>query len=721
LALCLITALWGGSLPQSEAAAPNFSAPDRLGGASAWDGINETQARLLSASTATGAESTLALGLQFHMQKDWKIYWRSPGDAGYPPTLDWSGSENFSEAGISWPAPIRFSVLGFETVGYHDDVVLPITVTLARPGEPASLRLAVNYLTCSTICVPAMAHLSLDIPAGAASPSEFAGLIQSSIDRVPGDGAKAGLAIEKVESGGTTKHPALEITARARDAFSAPDLFVEGSQTLRFGPPKSDLSDSDRLAHISIPVSAVPGAPLTLAGSDVTLTLVDGDRSAEYRSKVVPGAILPDAPPESSLAEFLAVLGFGVLGGLILNLMPCVLPVLSIKLLSVIDAGGRERRAARLGFLASAAGIIASFFVLAGVLAAFKAAGYAIGWGVQFQHPGFLTLMILLLTLFACNLWGWFEFRLPGWLGDVAGRSSDGRTLLGNFATGAFVTVLATPCSAPFLGTAIGFALARGPSEIFAIFAALGLGLSLPYLAVAAVPGLTAHLPKPGHWMISLRKILGLALVATAIWLLAVLALQTSVAAAILAGLTCVAIAGTLALRGALLGDRALLQIGLVSGLSILAFLPALLVPERRDAPAEAAATGLWQDFNLAAIPNLVATGKVVLVDVTAEWCLTCKANEALVLSKPAVAGMIDGRTILGMRADWTKKDDAIAAYLAGFGRYGIPFNAVYGPGAPAGIVLPELLSEKAVLDAFARAKGGNLTPSAADKSRGNG
>ncbi|MFZ0692787.1 MAG: protein-disulfide reductase DsbD domain-containing protein, partial [Alphaproteobacteria bacterium] len=352
--------------------------------ASGWDGINETQARLLSASTATGDPSTLTLGLQFRMQKDWKIYWRSPGDAGYPPALDWTGSQNFSEAGISWPAPIRFSVLGFETVGYHDEVVLPITVTLVHPGEPASFRLAVNYLTCSTICVPAMAHLSLDIPAGAASPSEFAALIQSYINRVPGDGAKAGLAIEKVESGGTMKHPALAITARARDALSVPDIFVEGSQTLRFGRPNTDLSDSERLAYISIPVSAVPGAPLILAGSEVTLTLVDGDRSAEYRSKVAQGAILPDAPPESSLAEFLAVLGFGVLGGLVLNLMPCVLPVLSIKLLSVVEAGGRERRTARLGFLASAAGIVASFLVLAGVLTAFKAAGYAIGWGIQF-------------------------------------------------------------------------------------------------------------------------------------------------------------------------------------------------------------------------------------------------------------------------------------------------------------------------------------------------
>ncbi|MFZ0695363.1 MAG: thioredoxin family protein, partial [Alphaproteobacteria bacterium] len=337
--------------------------------------------------------------------------------------------------------------------------------------------------------------------------------------------------------------------------------------------------------------------------------------------------------------------------------------------------------------------------------------------GIQFQHPGFLTLMILLLTLFACNLWGWFEFRLPGWLGSAAGRSMNGPILLGNFATGAFVTVLATPCSAPFLGTAIGFALARGPGEIFAIFTALGFGLSLPYLAIAAVPGLTAHLPRPGRWMIGLRKILALALVATAIWLLVVLALQTSVAAAILAGLICVALAGTFAL----LAHRALLQIGLVSGLAILAFLSSLLVAERRDAPVETAAAGLWQNFNLAAIPNLVATGKVVLVDVTAEWCLTCKANEALVLSKPAVTGMIDGQKILAMRADWTKKDNAIAGYLAGFGRYGIPFNAVYGPGAPTGIILPELLSEKAVLDAIARAKGSNLTPSADDKVRGNG
>lgn len=671
-----------------------------------WGGIDEAQVRLISATTATGDSNTVSLGLQFRMKKDWKVYWRSPGDAGYPPRLDWSGSQNFKSADIAWPAPIRFSVLGFETVGYHDAVVLPVAVTPAEPGKPASYALSVDYLACAEICVPANSKLTLDLPDGMATPSEFASLIARYAARVPGDGTRDGLAIETVAAGGTKEKPTLEVVARSPQAIESPDIFVEGPQSLRFGVPKASLGEGGRLARLSIPVSGAGGAEVKLAGETVTLTLVAGERSLEKSAVVAAGAVLPDMPaPEPSASHFLVILALGLLGGLILNLMPCVLPVLALKFVGVVQTRGKERAAVRTGFLASAAGVIAAFLVLALAAAVFKGAGYVVGWGIQFQQPVFLILMVLLLVIFACNLLGLFEIGLPGWMSDAAGARNDSHGLAGNFLTGVFATVLATPCSAPFLGTALGFALSRGPFEIFTVFAALGLGMAAPYLAVAAAPGVAQWLPHPGPWMVALKRILAAALAATALWLLTVLAAQSSPAAAATVGGLGAAIAAALVfMRGLEFWRRG--RIAAVAVLALMAFAAPVFMPQTGGEAERKAPEGLWKNFDAAAIPSLVATGHVVMVDVTADWCLTCKVNEALVLDTPEIATLLSGDHVIAMRADWTRPNDAIARYLAGFGRYGIPFNAVYGPGAPQGVALPELLTQEAVERAMEKAAG---------------
>ncbi|HLO77012.1 MAG TPA: thioredoxin family protein, partial [Magnetospirillum sp.] len=315
---------------------------------------------------------------------------------------------------------------------------------------------------------------------------------------------------------------------------------------------------------------------------------------------------------------------------------------------------GAARGHVRAAFLASAAGIVASFLALAGAAVAVKAAGQAVGWGIQFQQPGFLAVMIALLLAFAANLWGAFEIRLPSALMNVGPSGVAHHTLLGHFLSGAFATLLATPCSAPFLGTAVGFALARGAGEIAAIFAALGLGMSVPYLAVALWPDLARRLPKPGAWMVTVKKVMGVALAATALWLGSVLAAQTGLTTA---------------------------------------------------APPAAGKTDIaWKSFDLTAVRQAVAEGKVVFVDVTADWCITCKVNKAAVVDRGAVAARLTGGGVVPMRADWTRPDDGIARYLASFDRFGIPFNAVYGPGAPDGIALSELLTEAEVLAALDKA-----------------
>jgi suppressor for copper-sensitivity B len=388
--------------------------------------------------------------------------------------------------------------------------------------------------------------------------------------------------------------------------------------------------------------------------------------------------------------------------------MPCVLPVLSLKLLGIVGHGGGERRAVRAAFIASAAGVLASFLVLAGLLIALRAGGVAIGWGIQFQQPLFLAAMVVVLTLFACNLLGWFEVPLPGWVGDLAGAlpGEPGRHgLIGNFLTGALATLLATPCSAPFLGTAIGFALAGSAAEILAVFAAIAVGLALPYLLVAAWPGLATRLPRPGRWMVWLRGLLGLLLAGTAAWLLKVLLSEVGTAPVVLIALLMAALASLL------WGHRRLpARLGpATAAAAVLLGLGALLAPALLAAPGPAprpAADALWQPFAPDRIAALVADGKVVFVDVTADWCITCQVNKKLVLDQPSVQERLAGGGTIAMRADWTSPSAAITRYLAGFGRYGIPFNAVYGPRAPQGVALPELLTPGAVEDGFRQAGG---------------
>ena len=690
-------------------------------GASPWVKTEQTELRLIAATETVGAAETLRLGLHFKLKPGWKIYWRSPGDAGFPPIPDWSSSRNLKSAVMQWPAPERFSVLGLETLGYKKEVVFPITVTREDATKPLRLSGVIRYLVCDEICIPYDADVALNVAQGPLRPSPFAHLISRFQSNVPGDGNRHGLTINAAETWKRGKTTMLRVRVTAAEPFRAPDLYPEGPQALTFAKPTVRLGPDGLSATLDLEVFGtqyLKGPEKSLAGRTLTVTLVDGMRSAEARLTVAPalaGSGLPtdagdagdtgDAEVGPSLALILA---FALLGGLILNLMPCVLPVLSIKLLSVVGHGGGERRLVRLSFLASAAGILFAFLVLAGALIALKAGGMTIGWGIQFQQPWFLIAMTLMVTAFALNLWGLFEVRLPFWISDLGEHTSHVHGLGGHFLQGAFATLLATPCSAPFLGIAVGFALTRGWGEITAVFAALGLGLALPYLGVAAFPGLATRLPKPGPWMVTFRRFLGLALIATGVWLLSVLAASAGFKTAVLVGGLTVAAAGLLALarlKRPGVGRRAALGISA-------AVLAAFLAPGWLGSVAPGTASAklnsatdvlgkLWQPFDEARIPGLIAQGKTVFVDVTADWCITCQVNKGLVLSRGKVLAKLQDPNVVIMQADWTRPDPVISDFLARHDRFGIPFNAVYGLGAPKGVVLPELLSQSVVLKAF--------------------
>lgn len=686
--------------PRSVVAAP---------AASDWVSTDFADVRLVSAVAGTEGRETVQLGLQFRLAEDWKIYWRAPGDAGFPPEIVWDGSENLAGADWQWPVPERFSLFGLETYGYHGEVVIPIRVAVTAPGAPLALRADMNALACSDICVPLAAQLALDLDGGAAEPTAFAQLIDRFRAQVPQSYTGLGLELGSVAAVGAPEPHSLAVRITSDAPLVSPDVFPEARAGFAFGKPEIAFEADMRAAVLTVPATVPDGS--RLEGETVTLTLVDGDRFLEQTRTVTGGSEGGSAGRWTALA---AILGIAFLGGLILNLMPCVLPVLSLKLVGAVKYGGADTGEIRTGFLASAAGILFSFLLLAGGAIALKQAGLAVGWGIQFQQPLFLALMVAILVLFAGNLAGLFEIALPQRLTDLglagsgtAPAAKSGR-LTGHFLTGVFATLLATPCSAPFLGTAVGFALSRGAAEILVVFGVMGLGLAAPYLLVAAVPSLARALPKPGPWMIWLRRVLAIALLATALWLLTVFIASAGPLQTGLLAVLAMALTAGLAWRARHHGESrraggllAVLAMAAVIGLGVQA-------TARDTGPARGtqAVAVDWQPFDRREIARLVAAERTVLIDVTADWCLTCKVNKSLVLDSETIAERIAEGGIVAMRADWTAPDPEIAAYLASFGRYGIPFNAVYGPAAPSGLALPELLSLDAVENALREAGG---------------
>jgi thiol:disulfide interchange protein len=409
----------------------------------------------------------------------------------------------------------------------------------------------------------------------------------------------------------------------------------------------------------------------------------------------------PEAAPVSgrTLVWMVAV---GLLGGLILNAMPCVLPVLSIKVFALVKHASLTRRQVATASLATTAGILVSFWALAAAAVLARRAGAAVGWGIHFQQPAFVALLAVIVVLFALNMWGIFEIRLPGRLADVAG-SAPREGLAGHLFTGLFATLMATPCSAPFLGSAVGFALGQSAPVIFAIFTAVGLGMAAPYLLLAAWPGAAKLLPKPGAWMVRLKEVMGFLLAGAAVWLFYVLAQQVSAATLALVQLALLGLALAVWLARSVRSGWPLAAATVATLALAVApvWLAAVGPPASRGALGQAP-RGLiaWVPFERAEAERLAASGTPVFVDVTADWCVTCKVNERLVLDTPEVAGAFDRLGVVAMRADWTTRDRAIGEFLAEHGRYGIPFYVLYRPGG-APHVFPELITRDGVIGAL--------------------
>ena len=669
--------------------APSFAA---RAASSNWAGDQRASVRIVTATNSVQGNA-LQIGVEFRYPKGWHGYWRTPGDAGIAPIFDWSASRNLASASVSWPAPSRLVISGLQNSVYKGDFILPVSLKLDHPHEATRIALTLDYASCANVCVPEHAELMLTLPPGTGGPSSEAGAIAAAARMVPQTPADAGISVmhstlEPIPSGRR-----LNVDLRSQGTpFQSPDLFVEGAEAGLPAAPQVQLSDHGHRAtlEVELPRASEGKGPLRL-------TVVDGPRAAEFGITPVMSA----ADDDHGIAVILAL---ALLGGLILNFMPCVLPVLSIKVFAVVKAAGTERATARRVALATALGIVTSFGLLAAVLSVLKFAGASLGWGIQFQQPWFLSGMAVVTTLFAASFFDWLPIGLPHILSGGASGATNRGPVVEAFAGGMLSTLLATPCSAPLVGTVVGFALARSPLEITVVLLALGVGMALPFLTLALAPSLATRLPRPGHWMIQLRKIMGLLLLTTSVWLVASLWNIAGMAVASIVGIVLIAM---LAVR-AVVSRAASLRTNRWSGattalLACGAIAIASITPssagDRSAPPSE------WQAFDPDAIGTLVASGKTVLVDVTASWCLTCKVNELSVLDTAAVRARLGKDNIVRMRADWSRYNPGIAAYIQRFGRFGIPLDVVYGPRMPQGQLLPEVLQTSTLFRAIDNAR----------------
>jgi thiol:disulfide interchange protein DsbD len=733
-------------------AAPAAASPQVPEGAFAAGALEggepRVEARLLvhPDDEAAGAAS-LRVGVLFELDPGWHLYWRNPGESGLATelALEVEGAE---VGPLAWPAPEAFEESDglFTTYGYAGAVLLGAEARLAPPrARPREVRAEARLLVCRVECIPAELSLARRVGApGAAGAPRDAGA--DAEVRALFAGAAASLPVAPEALGLELALEVAPAAPRAGESFGAalsvrpcrggaatgdcaPPRPVPGASA--FIPERLEGVELDWLGTRELP-GAAGGFQLEFEGQafeavdarkarlrGVLAVEAEGGRrhvAVDLPLAPAPGARAggapvpaPAAPPALSLG---AALLLALLGGLVLNAMPCVLPVLAIKVCALAGLAHGSRRALWHHGLAYAGGIALSMAALAGCVIALRAAGSAVGWGFQFQEPLFLAGVSALLVLLALNLFGVFQVNFHG--GALASLGQEAAGARRSFFDGLLAVVLATPCSAPFLGTAVGFAFAAPGPAVLAVFLAIGLGLALPFLAVAASPGWARLLPRPGAWMLKLRAGLGFALLATVVWLLWLLGRSAGGADAVvglLATLVALGFAGWV--YGALQGSprrplRAAAGLALVATLAL--GLNRVRLEEAAAGPGEAAPAPLGQPYRAGAIGSERAAGRPVLAYFTADWCITCKVNEKLVLADERVRGELARLDVAVFRADWTRRDEAIRAELARHGRAGVPLYLVYAPGsAGEPLRLPELLTVQGVVEALRTAAQGGL------------
>jgi thiol:disulfide interchange protein DsbD len=649
-------------------------------------------------------EEAFTVALRLTMDTGWHSYWRNPGDAGGETVIEWTLPEGFTAGEIQWPHPRRIEAPPLASYGYDDEVLLLVEVhppAELRPGEMVTLEARADWVVCEEICLPAAADLSLTLTVvdGAARPDPtWGGAIASARARLP-----VALDSWKIEAWRVTDGFVLAVTPPDGwdGTFQGSYFFPGASGVLAHAAPQPLTEDGGAYQLWLAPSEYLQGPLPRLEGVLLAPPGTTWDTDAAARAMAVDVPVTERPMVAGAPLTLLTALLFAFVGGMLLNLMPCVFPVLSLKVLGFVSQGGADRGRIRAHGFAFAAGVIASFWFLAGLLLVLRAGGTALGWGFQLQSPLFVALMAALFFLLGLSLMGAFDVgtsltRLGGLLG-----ASDGYT--GSFASGVLATVVATPCIAPLMGAALGFALTQPPLPTLLVFGTLGLGMATPYLALSLAPSLLARLPRPGPWMVTLRQLLAFPLFGTSVWLVWVFGRQTGLdgSTALLAGLTLLGFAtwAWWRWRDAPRGGRRYAASRIAAVLGVAA---AVVVTVRGIGSEPAAADELWQPFSAARVAQLRAAGQPVFVDFTAAWCLTCKVNERVVLSTAEVEDAFLERNVALFIADWTSRDPEITRALERFGRSGVPLYVLYPGGEQHGaMVLPVILTREILLQAL--------------------
>ena len=693
-------------------------------------------AELVAEKTSVRPGADIRIGLKLQHIPHWHTYWRNPGDSGLPTTLEWTLPAGSRVGAIEWPAPQRLPLGPLVNYGYEGELLLPMVFTApadARPGETLELAARATWLVCKDVCIPETGLLSLKLPVVAAgtaamatseaplferATSDLAAPLAGWTARVQHAGRDLLLALDRDVPNADAATPAIEVFPHVEQLLEP--AVHEVYRTASGYAVKLRLLD-DAAVPASLDAIAVAPSPRVWGGSarsvafDAALSPVVALAMPEG-AKLLSGSAMATAAADESASSgaqpavlaagstigLWAALGLALVGGLILNLMPCVFPVLSIKLLGLAQSSS-DRRVLRAHAWAYGAGVVMSFLALAGALLALRALGSAIGWGFQLQEPAVVFVLALLFFAIGLNLMGSFEFaslmpqRLAGWRAE--------RPSVDAFACGVLAVVAASPCTAPFMGAALGFAATQPAAVALSVFAALGLGMALPYMALVLMPGWRARLPRPGPWMLRLKQALAFPMFATVVWLLWVLGQQSGidgVGKALLALLGFAFLLWLLGLpwlRGATVRGVAVLALGGLLAWSWPVLLPVASAQAVAAATAEADTT--WQPYDEVAIEQRVAAGQPVFVDFTAAWCVSCQVNKRLVLHRPETQRAFADAGVALMRADWTYRDPVITKALERLGRNGVPVYVLIRPGREP-LLLPEILTARLVRDALA-------------------
>jgi thiol:disulfide interchange protein/DsbC/DsbD-like thiol-disulfide interchange protein len=690
---------------------------------------DNVKARLVSEVGAVAPGQVFWVALEFDIRDGWHTYWRNPGDSGQATQLTWQLPAGFTAGDIVWTTPHLFEVKPLVNYGYAKHAVHLVQVTAPKDlksGAPVALAAKASWLVCSDVCIPEDANLTLSLPSsakpGAIDPSAAA-LFSHARAELPSTQPAATSA--KIEGGqlvitlGKEWGPTLtQIKSLAFFPYDEGSIEYAAPQTLKRSNDAIELSM--KVGYQPPKAGAIRGVLLATEENGGQTDILPIELAADFSGagadqvKAAPRFASPVAAaastePQRSLPVLIL---FAVLGGLILNLMPCVFPVLSIKALSVVEQAQKHPTQVRIKGLVFAAGVIASMLCLAGVMLALRTGGEQIGWGFQLQSPLFVTLLVYLLLAVGLNLSGVFE--VGGGLAGVGDGLTQGDGYSSSFFTGVLATVVATPCSAPFMAPALGAALTLPAINALCIFAALGFGIALPYVLLSFAPWVGRALPKPGAWMDTLKQLFAFPVYGTAAWLLWVLSQQTSPfgLGAALGGLILIALAAWAYQKSHFTsgGSKVTVLVTAVASLLIAIVLPVKFADTATAAPnaAAAAASGAdeWQPYSAARVAELQAAGKPLLVNFTASWCLTCLVNERNAFADSAVQEIFRNKKVTLMKGDWTNRDAAISQALSSFGRAGVPLYVVYNgkAGSTEPVVLPQLLTASVVQDAFADA-----------------